>query len=145
MPRSGFARFLLSHSPGHWALANSSPLKRSSITISALLGAALFFTVPAQAQTPGMIRRFAGVYGQPGFSGDGGPASSAQISGVTSLVSDSHGNVCIADYANFRIRRVDAVTGHHLQDRSHRQKNRRPQFHWWNFTGGIMDTLRTRA
>lgn len=46
--------------------------------------------------------------GSPGFSGDGGPATSAQLRAVTL---DAAGNLFISDYDNSRIRRVDAATG----------------------------------
>jgi sugar lactone lactonase YvrE len=48
-----------------------------------------------------------------GFSGDGGPATSAQFAGGTGpsgVAVGSSGNLFIADNANFRIRRVDART-----------------------------------
>jgi sugar lactone lactonase YvrE len=46
--------------------------------------------------------------GTPGYSGDGGPATSGQLSGPTALSVDSTGNLFIAD-GNL-IRRVDVVT-----------------------------------
>jgi uncharacterized repeat protein (TIGR01451 family) len=46
-----------------------------------------------------------------GLSGDGGPASEAEVSKVTGLAFDSAGNLYIADTGNSRIRRVDASTG----------------------------------
>ena len=55
----------------------------------------------------GNISTIAGT-GTQGFSGDGGPASSAQLAGPYGLALDSAGNLYIAEYANHRIRKVDA-------------------------------------
>ena len=43
---------------------------------------------------------------RPGYSGDGGPATSAQLNGSTGIALDGGGNVYIADGPNNRIRRV---------------------------------------
>lgn len=57
----------------------------------------------------GVITTVAGGSGW-GFSGDGGPATSAQLSYVTGICLDASGNLYIADNQNHRIRRVDAAT-----------------------------------
>jgi sugar lactone lactonase YvrE len=57
----------------------------------------------------GMITTYIG--STPGFSGDLGPASAAQLSGPRDLAFDFAGNLFISDAGNSRIRRVDAVTG----------------------------------
>src|SRR5205807_2290650 len=46
-----------------------------------------------------------------GFSGDGGPATAAQISGPYDVAVDRAGNFFIVDTGNDRIRRVDAAAG----------------------------------
>ena len=53
----------------------------------------------------GMITTVAG-NGTSGFSGDNGPATSAQLNGPSSIAVDSAGNFYIADSNNFRIRKV---------------------------------------
>lgn len=59
--------------------------------------------------TGGMISTVAGV-GVEGFSGDGGPATQAQLGRPLGLALDGAGNLYIADSTNNRIRRV-AVNG----------------------------------
>src|SRR6267143_1547361 len=49
----------------------------------------------------GVISTIAGT-GTAGFSGDGGPATLAQLNSVTSLALDAAGNVYIADPYNYR-------------------------------------------
>jgi streptogramin lyase len=57
----------------------------------------------------GVIRAFAGT-GRDGFSGDGGPATDADMNPV-GLAVDEHGNLYISDTEHNRIRRVDGATG----------------------------------
>ena len=54
----------------------------------------------------GIITTIAGT-GSFGFSGDGGPATSAQISYPEAIAVDLAGNIYIADYSNNRIRKVN--------------------------------------
>ena len=54
-----------------------------------------------------------GIFG-PGtgtFSGDGGPATEATLNAPIDVTVDGEGHLFIADVPNYRIRRVDAVTG----------------------------------
>ena len=55
--------------------------------------------------TGGIISTFAG-NGTPGFGGDNGPASSAQLNGPSGVALDAAGNLIIADTVNNVIRRV---------------------------------------
>jgi sugar lactone lactonase YvrE len=57
----------------------------------------------------GMITTVAGT-GSPGFSGDNGPASEAELRNPGAVALDADGNLLIADSENDRIRRVDAST-----------------------------------
>lgn len=58
-----------------------------------------------------MITTIAGT-GKPGFSGDNGPATQAQLNVPHSITLDLAGNVYIADIGNHRVRIVNAKTGH---------------------------------
>src|SRR3984893_10596563 len=49
--------------------------------------------------------------GTAGYSGGGGPATSAQLNGPEVVALDSAGNLYIAEYGNHRIRKVAAATG----------------------------------
>jgi hypothetical protein len=48
---------------------------------------------------------------EPGFSGDGGPATAAALNDPSAIALDDAGNLYISDTMNYRIRRVDAITG----------------------------------
>jgi trimeric autotransporter adhesin len=63
-----------------------------------------------QAMTAGDIYTVAGD-GTAGFSGDGGPATSAELDRPTGVAFDSSGNLLVADWENDRIRVVAASTG----------------------------------
>jgi trimeric autotransporter adhesin len=58
----------------------------------------------------GLITTVAGRNGTSGFSGDNGPATSAQLNGPGSVIVDSSGNLYIADSGNNRIRKVSNGT-----------------------------------
>jgi hypothetical protein len=53
----------------------------------------------------GKVRLFAGT-GTSGFSGDGGPATSAQLNDPRAITVDARGNAHIADYGNHAVRMV---------------------------------------
>lgn len=58
----------------------------------------------------GVISTFAGT-GVPGFSGDGGPATRAQLRQPHSIAVDPAGRLLICDIGNHRIRQVEFSTG----------------------------------
>ncbi len=69
----------------------------------------LFFvdqnTVLRLDATTGVLTLVAG-NGTTGFSGDNGPATTAQLNGPTGIAVDSAGNLYIADTSNYRVRKV---------------------------------------
>ena len=70
------------------------------------IGLVLVCSSMARAQgTIGTITTVAGA-GPTGFSGDGGPATSATLAGPTGVAFDAAGNLYIADSTNSRIRKV---------------------------------------
>ena len=60
--------------------------------------------------TSGVITTVAGT-GVAGYSGDGGPATSASLNRPQRIVVDSVGNMYVADTGNNVVRRIDAGTG----------------------------------
>jgi sugar lactone lactonase YvrE len=54
----------------------------------------------------GNIHTIAGT-GIPGFGGEGGPARNALLNQPSGLAFDTQGNLCIADAANHRVRKID--------------------------------------
>lgn len=48
---------------------------------------------------------------RPGYSGDGGPADKARMNAPSALAVDCSGNIFVADSGNYRIRRIDALSG----------------------------------
>ena len=67
-------------------------------------------TVRRVDATTGIISTVAGT-GEAGFSGDGGPATAAQLRQPHSIAFDPQGRLLICDIGNHRIRRVDSTTG----------------------------------
>lgn len=61
--------------------------------------------------TSGIITTVAGNFSDgPGYSGNGGPATSAELNGPSDVKFDASGNMFIADYTNEVVRRVDHTT-----------------------------------
>ncbi len=63
-----------------------------------------------EVNSSGIITTYAGT-GTSGFSGDGGPATAAQIYYGGGVATDAAGNLYISDYGNWRIRKVNKATG----------------------------------
>ncbi len=61
-----------------------------------------------KVDTAGVIYTVAGD-GTAGYSGDGGPATTAQLSSPVSVTLDDSGNLYIADYNNYSIRKVNTA------------------------------------
>ena len=60
-----------------------------------------------KVDSSGVITTIAGT-GEPGVSGDGGPATQAQLTWPTGVAVDALGNVYVADQGNHRVRKIDA-------------------------------------
>jgi len=60
--------------------------------------------------TTKVISTIAGT-GVPGFSGDNGPATEAQLNQPHSITLDAQDNLYVCDIANHRVRKIDAKTG----------------------------------
>ena len=75
--------------------------------VSIVLFSVLFALAPVSAQTAGTITTVAGNYtlGQ-GYSGDGGPATSAKLNHPFGVAVDAVGNLYIADTTNNVVRKV---------------------------------------
>ena len=69
--------------------------------------------VVRKIDSSGNISNFAGTpnTGPGSFSGDGGPATSANLSSPAGVAVDASGNVYIGDYGNARVREVNVSTG----------------------------------
>ena len=59
----------------------------------------------------GVIHHMAGT-GEKGFSGHGGPAKEAKLSGPKGIAIDAEGNAWLADTESHTVRMIDAKTGH---------------------------------
>jgi hypothetical protein len=88
---------------GNLAIADANNLRIRVIAAST-------GTLLGRAMTAGHIYRVAGT-GHEGFSGDGGPATGAELNHPRGVRADAAGNLVIADEENSRVRVVAAETG----------------------------------
>jgi uncharacterized protein (TIGR03437 family) len=98
---------------GNFGPATQAPLDfpfKVSVDSKGDLFIADYYTYVVRQVAGGMISTIAGD-STPGFQGDGGPGTQAEISFVHGLASDSKNNLYIADTTNARVRMVDASTG----------------------------------
>jgi sugar lactone lactonase YvrE len=55
----------------------------------------------------GIIQTIAGI-ASAGYSGDGGPATAAELSDPSAVYADAHGNIYISDFGNYCIRKINS-------------------------------------
>ena len=79
----------------------------------AQLAALIALEIPGTTAVPGNIYTIAGGPSNLGLpnNGDGGLASLSNLNSPAAVVTDSAGDIYIADFGNIAVRRVDAVTG----------------------------------
>jgi sugar lactone lactonase YvrE len=105
--RTGIAETPLGH--GTYSVTVNQPLPTADISLIATgkaAGAERTITVTLRQ----VLNIVAGT-GVAGYSGDGGPATVAQLQVPTSVFGDSAGNLFVADWDNHRIRKIEAITG----------------------------------
>jgi len=100
---------------GDGGLATAAQLSQPTCAVldsagNLYIGDVATYTVRKVAAGTGIITTFAG-NGEAGYSGDGGPATSASMYGPSACAFDSAGNLYLADVGNNVIRKVAAATG----------------------------------
>jgi uncharacterized repeat protein (TIGR01451 family) len=108
------AQYVISTAAGDWrtllpASATSVAFPTPTAVVADASGNVYFTTwnFVLKVDSSGVLTRVAGILTR-GFSGDGGPATSAQLDNPESLALDGAGNLYIADWGNNRVRRVAA-------------------------------------
>jgi sugar lactone lactonase YvrE len=87
--------------------AAETPISPSAVAVDAAGNLFIVDGLRVRKLSPdGMVRTVAGIFGSPGFSGDGGPATEAQLQNPTGIALDAEGNLFIAD--RNRVRKVGA-------------------------------------
>jgi uncharacterized protein (TIGR03437 family) len=104
---NGTAGYSGDNGPATSASLNIASLNNMALDANGNLYVAEFFNNRVRKITPGgPIVTIAG-NGTKGFSGDGGPATSASLYAPTAVTIDGLGNLYIADSDNFRVRKID--------------------------------------
>jgi len=128
MPRSLFFLTFLITTSAYYSYAQQylvTTIAGGAVTKTPVSGSAASFTAPKWTATDGAgnvyfasgncifrvdpagtMTRFAGSTILAGFSGDGGPATNAQINSPQGLATDSAGNLYLSDTGNYRVRKV---------------------------------------
>lgn len=96
--RPWYPRYLAFDTAGNLFVADGAP----NASMGGLIGGCRIVRV-----SPSGIVTVAAGTGTCGFSGDGGPATNAQLDNPQGLAFDSAGNLYVADSSNERIRRID--------------------------------------
>jgi sugar lactone lactonase YvrE len=99
---------VVAEQPAPTAAAGTSVPFRSPSGVAVDAAGNVYFTTEASVwklDAKGLVTRVAG-NGREGYSGDGGPATSAQLNFALAVAVDSQGNLFIADTKNYRIRKV---------------------------------------
>ena len=94
-------------------LASSASLRPPAAVASDADGIVFFVSDHCvyKRDSGGLLTRVVGSSAFPGYSGDGGPATNAQLWAPSGLAVDSSGNIYIADTRNHRIRKVTKTSG----------------------------------
>ena len=75
-----------------------------------LIIADYIFNIIWEIDSDGVLHRLAGT-GMPGYSGDGGLAVDAELSGCHDLIIDNNGDILFSDLNNGVYRKIDSETG----------------------------------
>src|ERR1700728_3331899 len=99
---------LSTHSPGNGARRHHRWIWM--VTVLTMVGLFAPMGLTQAISRVRVIDTFSG-NGTPGFSGDSGPATGAQLNSPSGVATDSAGNLYIADTTNHRIRKVAVGSG----------------------------------
>jgi hypothetical protein len=120
----GSAPYTYSWAPGGGTNSTASNLSAGTYTVtvtdanSSTDTASVTITQPSPLMASislssygGQLTAIVDASGKAGYSGDGGPATAAEVYAPTSVTTDKYRNIYISDWDNRRIRKVDALSG----------------------------------